>query len=135
MTQHDIELLDGWLSRPWPVGLILVAGCGSDGTPFCHALAEHTAAQVDHECWPTLNEAIAQLDAYGCSSHNSVWVFETAILCVARAPDGGWAGVLAPRGLSENLEREMKARLAEFASLAHRMQHPEVESHAAVPVA
>jgi hypothetical protein len=74
--------------------------------------------QVNQKSWSTLNEAVAQLAAYGCESANSVWVFESAVMWVARRADGAWAGVFAPRKLPEGIRSAAKLRLAEFVSAA-----------------
>ncbi len=112
MKEHDSD----WLKRPWPGGLLFVGGCSADGTPFGQALTQDSAMQVNQKSWVTLNEAVAQLAAYGCESANSVWVFESAVMWVARRGDGAWAGVFAPRELPEGIKSAAKSRLAEFVS-------------------
>ena len=112
MTEHETN----WLKRPWPGGLIFVGGYSADGTPFGQPLTQDSAVQVNQQSWVTLNEAVAQLAAYGCETTNSVWVFESALMWVARRADGAWAGVFAPRELPEGIKSAAKSRLAEFVS-------------------
>jgi hypothetical protein len=118
MTTQDTECLETWLSRPWPGGLIAAGGYGADGSPFYRRLAQDSASHVSDECWVTLNEAVAQLDAHGCGSGNSVWVFESGTIWIARRSDGAWVGVLAPREVSEGVRSATKSRLAEFIAAA-----------------
>jgi len=118
MTAQTTGWLSAWLSRPWPGGLFFVGGCGADGVPFSQALTQDSAVQVNQQSWVTLNEAVAQLAAYGCENANSVWTFETAVMWVARRSDGAWAGVFAPRELPEGIKSAAKSRLVEFVSAA-----------------
>ncbi len=118
MTEHDKDWLGAWLARPWPGGLLFVGGCDANGAPFSQALTQDRAMQVGQSSWGTLNEAVAQLAAYGCESGNSVWVFESAVMWIARRTDGAWTGVFAPRELPDAIKSATKERLAEFASPA-----------------
>ena len=112
MTEQDTN----WLKRPWPGGLFFVGGCTADGIPFVQALTQDGAVQVNQKSWQTLNEAVAQLAAYGCESASSTWFFESAVLWVARRTDGAWAGVFAPLELPDGIKSAAKSRLAEFIS-------------------
>ena len=134
MTTHDNESLETWLNRPWPGGLIAVGGYGASGSPFFRHLAQDNAAQVGDECWVTLNEAVAQLAAHGCGSGNSVWVFESATIWVARRPDGAWVGVLAAREMSQGVLSAMKSRLAEFISSVDQTCSAAPQDEATSPV-
>lgn len=115
MTSPDINIngVSEWLGRAWPRGLLVVGGIGPDGEPFSQGLSEQCPF-IHSEAWSAINDAVAQLDAYGCGNGSSAWVFETAIMWVVRRSDGGWAGVIAPRELPESVRAAVKARLAEF---------------------
>ena len=68
----------------------------------------------------TLNEAVAQLDAHGCESRRTIWTFDSAVLWMARGPEGVWVGVFAPRELPEGVQSALKARLDDFLSAAEQ---------------
>src|SRR5688572_4045400 len=114
MTAAPSFRLDTWLAEPWPPTVIGVGGCDAHDKSFFKPLSADPALRVPDECWQTLNEAIAQLVAHGCSETESVWVFETAMLWVVRRSDGAWVGVLTPRGLPETTVEMIKARLGSF---------------------
>jgi hypothetical protein len=114
MTAELTPTLDTWLNQPWPVSILAVAGRDAHDTPFLHHPTPNVALSIRPECWQTMNEALAQLAAHGCGESESLWVFETALLWIARRTDGGWAGVVTPRELSESTIAALKTRLAQF---------------------
>jgi hypothetical protein len=118
MTTHETEVISVWLDQPWPAGLIAIGGCDADGAPFSKAPGDATAAPIDEQCWLTLNEAIAQLDAYNFGEGQARWIFETAIIFSVRRSDGAWAAIVTPRDLSQSMQAAVESRLDEFAGAA-----------------
>lgn len=114
MTATPASSLDSWLAQPWPPTVMGVGGCDAHDRPFFKLASADATLRVPDECWQTLNEAIAQLVAHGCSESESVWVFETTTIWVARRSDGAWVGVLTPRGLPDSTIETIKARLHGF---------------------
>ena len=118
MIAHDQQVLDVWLKQNWPGGVIAVGGCDADNQPFSRVLSSDAAPQLTEEFWLSLNEAVAQLAAYHCGEGRCVWVFETAVVHVCTRSDGAWAGVLAPRELSQSLQAAMQSRLRDFIGMS-----------------
>src|SRR5215204_1547287 len=117
MTAELTQTLETWLRQPWPVSILSVAGRDAHEKPFLHQPTPNVALSIRAECWETMNEALAQLAAHGCGESESTWVFETALLWIARRADGGWVGVITPRELSETAMTTLKSRLAEFVEM------------------
>src|SRR5688572_11151641 len=97
MIAHDFQILEAWLSHPWPPGVIAAGGCSADDRPFCRIVGSDNAPKLPDEFWLTLNEAVAQLAAYDCGDGPALWVFETAVLQVAVRLDGAWAAAMTAR--------------------------------------
>ena len=117
MIAHDQHSLDAWLNQTWPGDVIAVGGCDADNQPFCRILVPNNAPQLTEEFWLSLNEAVAQLEAYHCGEGRSAWVFETAVLQMSTRGDGAWAGVLAPRGLAQSVQSMIQSRLRDFVGM------------------
>lgn len=117
MTAHETEVISVWLDQPWPAGLVGVGGCDADGKVFSKALGDAPAA-IAEQCWLTLNEAIAQLDAYNFGEGQTRWIFETAIIFSASRSDGAWAAIVTPRELPQAMQATVESRLAEFVAAA-----------------
>jgi len=114
MSDQIDNQCERWLGETWPAGALHVGGCDSQGKLFSRSLVESGPTHISNEAWSTLNEAVAQLDAHGCGNGRSIWVFEQAMLWVARRPDGAWAGIFAASTLSDVTRSALEARLEEF---------------------
>jgi hypothetical protein len=117
MIAHDVEVVQAWLSKPWPTGVIAAGGCSADGRSFCRIVSSDSLPQLPDAFWVMLNEAVAQLAAYGCGDGREAWVFETAVLHLTGRADGAWAAALIPREVSAGVQAAVQARLREFVAM------------------
>ena len=108
------QSIETWLQQPWPPTVIGVGGCDANDRPFFHLLAGDRTLHVSDDCWRVLNEAIAQLDAHGFNETEALWVFETAVMWIARRPDSAWVGIFTPPGLPPSITDIIKTRLRDF---------------------
>lgn len=120
MTTSTGISFERWLEQSWPAGAVFAGGCDSAGAVYSRCVAEGEPAHISNEAWETLNEAVAQLVAHECGDGRSAWVFEMALLWIARREDGSWAGVFAATPMSEATRSGIEARLDEFLGKAPR---------------
>jgi hypothetical protein len=114
---QDLQMVEVWLAQPWPNGVIAAGGCSADARPFTRTLHSSRSLVLPPEFWVTLNEAVAQLGAYGCGGDRATWVFEGAVMHVATRSDGAWAAAIVTREVSPTIEKGVQARLREFVSM------------------
>ena len=117
MITQDLEMVEVWLKQPWPTGVMVAGGCSADGQPFARSIGAARPLELSDDFWLIINEAVAQLDAYGCGKDRAIWVFETGVMHVVVRTDGAWAGALSAREVSLTVQQGMQARLMEFVSM------------------
>jgi hypothetical protein len=110
--------VENWVNGTWPAGTLVAGGYDADGKMTARRITESDAAYVSADAWSALNEAVTQLDAYGCGTGRTFWIFETAVFSVVYRKDGVWAGVFAARELSEAAKAAINTRLNEFGGAA-----------------
>lgn len=117
MNVHDSQVIETWLEQSWPTGVLAAGGCDADNRPFSRLLAPGFGSLSD-KFWLTLDEAVAQLEAYEFGAGRASWVFESGVLNLARRPDGAWVAALTPREIAHSVQTAVEARLREFVALA-----------------
>jgi hypothetical protein len=115
MNVHDSQVIETWLEQPWPTGVLAAGGCAED-RPFSRVLASDFGLLPD-EFWLTLDEAVAQLEAYSFGAGRAFWIFEGGVLNVARRVDGAWVAAITPREVAHSVQAAVESRLREFVAL------------------
>jgi hypothetical protein len=96
--------------------VLVAGGCDADNRPFSRVLAQGFAPIPD-DFWVTLDEAVAQLEAYAFGEGKASWVFESGLLNMARRADGAWVAALTPREVAQSVHAAVELRLREFVAL------------------
>ncbi|HMJ88557.1 MAG TPA: hypothetical protein VK530_02010 [Candidatus Acidoferrum sp.] len=118
MNSSANQFLLSWVEGTFSLGEVLVVGgILADGSPFRHGATTEFVACMEDAWWISLAEALDRLTANDCDAPRSMWVFEKALLWIAKRVDGAWIGVFTPREISDADREALHSRLVEFIAL------------------
>ena len=118
MNTPGSQSLLSWVEGTFSIGeALVVGGVLPDGSPFHHGATAEFAACMDPAWWVSMTDTLNELTANNSDAPRSMWVFEHALLWIAKREDGAWLGVFMPREISESDRAALQARLAQFIAL------------------